>query len=75
MQQKTISNLQALSSDMKKQKESLHSENIKLSKTLASTEKQRDSLVLLEQELQGSVEILEKKIAKVCSCVHNTCLF
>ena len=70
-QQKNISALQALSSETKKQKESLHSENVKVSKALGATEKQRDSLLLLEQELRGKVEILERKIAKVCNVSIN----
>ena len=66
LHQKTISNLQGLSNEMKTQKESLYTENVNLSKVVTSTEKQRDSLLLLEQELRSNVEILEKKIAKVC---------
>lgn len=60
----------SLSNDIKKQKDTLHHENIKLAKSLASTEKQRDSLVRQEKELQEKVEKLEKKMAKVGFGIH-----
>ena len=65
MQEKSVSNLQGLSNEMKKQKDALHSKNVNLSKALSVAEKQRDELLLVERELHGKIEIAEQKLTEV----------